>query len=354
MGKNILVLTDDRTGNRTQAIVVSGIVSEFLDSKGIPNKVDFQEIRFKSPLARNMLVFGGPLAGRSPGTCLWWLKASLQPDIYRSLSEKKPDIVISGGSATAPVNVAFSRAVRARSIAVMRPSLVGLDNFDLVIIPRHDHPPALKNVVVTEGVLNMVGTRQASEYSRDLLWSLKREKPARTRIGLLLGGHAKSFRLTEAHAAEVIKQVKMAAQDLDGQIFVSTSRRTPPEVESLVKREFSGHGRCRLMVIANEKNIPGVVHAILAASDAVVISPESMMMISEAVNSGKYVIVFEAPGAKARHMDFLDHFAKSKYIYMTSPSTVRHAIKDILAVRPPPRAPSGDVSSVKEALEAIL
>jgi mitochondrial fission protein ELM1 len=71
--------------------------------------------------------------------------------------------------------------------------------------------------------------------------------------------------------------------------LVTSSRRTSARAEGILKQTFEG---CPLLVIANEANRPNVVEAILGLSDVVLVSLESVSMISQAISAGKTVIVF--------------------------------------------------------------
>jgi len=173
-------------------------------------------------------------------------------------------------------------------------------------------------------------------------------------IGLLIGGDTKGFHLDGDTVSEVIKQVKSASERLDADILVTTSRRTSREVELKAKEEFQDYSRCRLLIIANEKNIPEAVGGILGLSQVVITSSESISMISEAVNSGKYVLVFESPGLNSRRQRFLEHFTKNRYIYLVdSPCDLSRKIEDIWLNRPPVYT-TRDNLIVSEAIKKIL
>jgi len=139
----------------------------------------------------------------------------------------------------------------------------------------------------------------------------------------------------------------------DGEILITTSRRTSGEVERLIKEEFANYARCKFLVIANENNPAGALGAILALSNTVIISPESISMISEAVSSKKYVIVFNSGGLSSKHRRFLNNFSKNKYIYLTEPGQIGGIIKDLYANRPQVRNPE-DRFLVAEALKKLI
>ncbi len=287
--------------------------------------------------------------------CLCCLKAFLREEVYKALLGSKPDIIISCGASLAAVNFLLVRENLAKSIAIMRPALLGTKKFDLVIMPRHDAPPRRKNVVVTEGALNLIDEKYLKEQSQALVQSSGLEVSCLSPcIGLLIGGDTKNFRWDEAVILAVIQQVKSAAEKLDAQILVTTSRRTSYAVEKLVKKELKDYPRCKFLVIANEKNPPFAVGGILGLAQIMVTSCESISMISEAVSSKKYVLVFQSRGQDTRHQEFLRYFAENKYIYLAkSTLDLSRGIEDIW-LRKPPIYTTKDNILISEAVKKVL
>jgi mitochondrial fission protein ELM1 len=153
-------------------------------------------------------------------------------------------------------------------------------------------------------------------------------------IGFLIGGDAKGFSLKKEEVLKVINQIKSACEKFNLDILVTTSRRTSKGIEALVKEEFAHYPRCKLCIIANEKNYPFVIGGILALSEIIITSCESISMISEAASSKKYILVFKSQGLNNRHLRFLDTFSKKKYIYLTEVAGLSKAIEDILLHKP--------------------
>ena len=91
----------------------------------------------------------------------------------------------------------------------------------------------------------------------------------------------------------------------------------------------------------------------MGLSQIIVISPESISMISEAVSSKKYVLVLDLPGLGRRHQRFLRHFAKNKYIYLIKPSDLCNTIEDIWLRKPAIHTPR-DNFVISEAIKKIL
>ncbi|MBM3249395.1 MAG: hypothetical protein FJZ09_00905 [Candidatus Omnitrophica bacterium] len=351
--KRILILSDGKAGHLRQAEGCAKLSQSALRDMGIRCEIETAKVDFKNGFAKSAMALSSCLAGRyACQGCLWCLKAFLEKESYENLAAKNPDLVISCGAALAPVNFVLSAQSQARSVALMRPSVLSTRRFDLVIMPRHDRPPRRKNVIVTEGALNPVDGEYLKEESQKLR-SAARYEPKAVSIGLLIGGDTKGFILKKETVAAVIRQVKSAAERISSDILVTTSRRTSPEIEALVKMEFKGYPRTGLLVIANEKNIPGAAGGIIGLSSFVVCSPESISMVSEAAASGKYVLVFRAEGLSLKHTRFLGHFAANHYIYLTEGSALGGKIEGIWQSRPEAKSPD-DGLLVKEAVKRIF
>lgn len=279
--RDILVLWDGRTGHLRQAQAAAQELAGLLKERNIRTAIETVEVR--------------------------------KPDkeAYDRLMKLKPDFIISCGSSVGRLNYALSRENNAKSVIIMRPPLMSTDKFDLVIIPRHDNPHCRPNVMITEGALNLID----EDYLK--AQAVKLNIPPGRFIGLLLGGDSRKFRLSEDKVRQICRQLKRAAQELKAEVLVSTSRRTPAGIERLVKAEFGEHPGCRLMIIANEKNVPETVGGILSLSSVVIISPESISMVSEAASSGRRVIVFKEKGLSGKHGRFLKSLALNNYIVLS-------------------------------------
>ena len=329
--KNVLILSDGKAGHLRQSQAAANIVTSVFSEKDIKTNVDLLNVEFKNKLSRRLLTLSSCLSGKyNCQGCLWCLKKFLEKDNYKSLVSIKPDIVISCGWGLAAVNYIISRDNLAKSIVLMRPSILNTKKFDLIIMPRHDRPPKRKNILITEGALNLIDDNylqeEADEMKKLIAYSLQ---PTAFYIGLLIGGDAKKFHLSPDVIHEVARQLKTACEKNNTGILATTSRRTPLNIENSLKEEFKNYPYCESLIIANEENPSFAVGGILGLSRIIVISPESISMISEAVNSKKYVIVFAVRGLDKKHLRFLKYFAQKKYIYLVKPSELAETIEDI-------------------------
>jgi lauroyl/myristoyl acyltransferase len=350
--KNVLILSDGKTGHLRQSQAAAGIIVERCKEKKMTAEVDTVEIKFKNRFAQGFLKLASCLLGKYQCQgCLWCLKKTLTDDVWRRLMNVRPDIIVSCGSSVAGLTYLLAREYLAKSVVVMRPSLLSAKKFDLVIMPAHDRSVKGKNIVITEGALNVIGEKYLETQGAALraqIGSVK--KPL---IGLLIGGDTKDFRLDTVTMRTVISQLKMALEKLDAVLLLTTSRRTSADIERLVKETLGDYPRCAYMVIANEQNPPFALGGILALSSAIVISPESISMISEAVRSGKYVITFDAPGLRPRHRKFLRHFVQKRYLYRAPAEALAGQIESLWLSKPGIHVPE-DNRVVAKAVEGLL
>ncbi len=171
-------------------------------------------------------------------------------------------------------------------------------------------------------------------------------------FGLLLGGNTKAFSLNAAVVAQVLSQIKRSVEKHEAKILASTSRRTPAGIENLLKQELKNYPRCGILVVASENNPSFAVGGILDLSKIIIVSPESISMISEAATCGKYIVVFKARVGQ-RHAQFLGHLAAKNYIYLCRPDEISSLIDEILRKQPPIRILEDNLK-VTEALRRII
>lgn len=353
--REVLILHDGKAGHIRQSQAAANIVRDAYRDRGISCLIRTQQIKFRHSALRNCLLLGSLLADNYHCQgCLFCLRHLLEEDTYRALLNYNPDVIVSCGSSLAPLNFVLSKENQAKSIVIMKPSIVGTKRFNLVIAPRHDRLRPKSNIVITEAALNLIDDKYLKEQAQRLVERCgplaSGNKPY---LGLLLGGNSKNFQLKKEEIIEVVKQLKSAALKLNADILVTTSRRTPPAIEKLLKEAFNNEPCCKLLIIANERNIPEAVGGILGLSKLLICSPESISMISEALNSRKHLVVFESAGLSQKHRMFLENLSINKYIYLTEPSKLEEKIEVVWHNRPPV-VQLQDVRRVFEAVSRII
>jgi len=162
--------------------------------------------------------------------------------------------------------------------------------------------------------------------------------------------------------ADVLDGVVSFSERTNASISATTSRRTPKNIEALIKNRLAKLNNCKSLVIANENNRPGVVNEILNSSAITVVSGESISMVSEAASSGSKTIVFKLKTRKrkspawpgqARHAKFLENLSSKGYIVLCEPGDIKSAIEQTLNdTRPVKRLNDGAL--VYEAVKKLI
>ncbi|MBU0634839.1 MAG: mitochondrial fission ELM1 family protein [Candidatus Omnitrophica bacterium] len=321
--RRLMLLGDQKTGHLRQMQALAKLIK----SKVVDYKEYILEVEFKNKLTENIAKFaaGVSLYRIIPAQAI--LKLVLNRPCYEQIEKQFADIVVCCGAKTRAVALILARENLAKAVAVMKPVPFSEDKFDVCIIPAHDNPKLYEHVYVSRGALNLVDFDYLSRNIRQLKKRvrLKEDGP---KIGLLLGGSAKGYVMEKNYVAEVIAGIKKFVQENDGQVFISGSRRTPEAVNELLHLEFDGYNPAAICVFPKEENFDFIIGGILGVSDAVIISGESISMVSEAASSGVYPIVFRMKKLKkkTRQDAFLDVLTSEEMICLVDAEGVYEAL----------------------------
>ncbi len=355
--KKVLVLNDGRAGHFNQSMAVAREIQKARQLQGYAREdteIITADVKFKNNFTKLFLSVCANLSSWRCHGCMRCLGACLVEESYSSLMRTYADFVISSGSSLAAVNVFMSRENNAKNIVIMKQGNVSVSRFSLAIIPRHDRPRPRKNVVVTDIVPNLMDEERLASDGNALKNRLHvTDAP---KLGLLIGGDNPEYLLTEEIVREVIDGIFRAAERVNAEILLTTSRRTPRAVEEILRERLSGHPRCRLLVVANERNVSEAVGGILSLADVVVVSGESISMISEAVSSGKPVVVFNLKKTAlkpTKHELSLKGLAGMGYIKVVEPRGLAPALEEIVLEKRPRQKPK-DMETIREAVRRLL
>ena len=336
----IVVLDDGRTGHLRQSQAIANILQSALIDRGIQSTTTIVKIAFKNKLlGRLMSVFSilanaFILQGR-----LEMMKLFLTEESFKAVMFSKADFIVSCGSAMAGVNYLLSTDQQAKSVVILKPGLLNYKRFDLVLLPQHDQPKTASvrnNIVMTRGAPNLITGEYLREQSELLLKRFSHLKfTQRLKIGILFGGDTKEYILPEKQVKIIINQVREVAQQANADLLITTSRRTSAAIESLLLREVKKHPSCALLILANRQDVPEAVGGILGLSDMVIVSGDSISMVSEAASSGKNTIVFSAAKRDKflqrsfKHDRFIEQLNAQGYIISTDVKNIGRTIYNV-------------------------
>lgn len=208
-----------------------------------------------------------------------------------------PDVVVSCGRKAAKAAIAVKRASGGKTLAVhIQHPLAPPSEFDLIIPMRHDPPIEGPNVVPIDLALHDVTPQvlaKAAEAWRERFAGLPRPL-----TGVLLGGTTKRHEFTVEQGRALTERLK--ALRAEGGLAITPSRRTPEPVKALLREAFADDTGAFLWDEAGDNPYRGI----LALSDRLVVTGDSVSMVSEAVGTGRPVAVFDLGGGR-RHQRFI-------------------------------------------------
>lgn len=306
--KRITLLSDGKPGHVKQS---AALVKEII-AKGNETKPPFEmpvekiEVQFRSRWHRRVFPFFAffwiPwVQGRLHG-----LRFFLTPESAAKLERTNPDLVVSAGAGLAPLNLFLGRENLAKSVVLMKPSFpFNLFRYDLALVPAHD-----RGILPRGGRIRMAGALsgldpESLEISAKLL-SASIRNPEKVRIGLFLGGETRNFKPSISEIESLLAQLERASGKLEGDYVVTTSRRTPESVNRFLRDQIGNYPRCQLCVIASEDPRPEVAPGMMALADFLIVTEDSLSMISEALSTGKKLVVvkWRRNGLPRKHYRF--------------------------------------------------
>ncbi len=233
-----------------------------------------------------------------------WSPAHRQPlgllryGVEKSLPQPWPGLLISCGRRSVPVAAAVKRAAGDRTFAVhIQNPRTPLPCFDLIVPLEHDGL-AGPNVVATQAALHRVTPEKLAAAAAE--WQ---GRFGNLNVAVLLGGRSRSYRFTR----ETVDKLAGGLAGPDGEIAVTASRRTEPGVVDALKARlppawfWDGTG-------------PNPYLGMLALARHIVVTEDSVSMISEAISTGKPVYVAEMAGGSRRLAQFHASLMKDELV----------------------------------------
>lgn len=226
-----------------------------------------------------------------------WLPAGLIRDPLGSLAPKGdrlappwPDLWIASGRQTVPLTRDLRKLSGGRcfTVQIQNPA-IDPAAFDLIVTPEHDRLRGA-NVVTTRGALGCV-TRERLDAAATRFAPRYAQLPER-RLAVLLGGANKAFRLDTATTVALTEQLAKLAREGWG-LMITPSRRTGAANEAILRRGLAG-----LPADIWDGNGENPYFGILGLADHVVVTGDSVNMVSEAGSTGKPVHVVHLPNRR--------------------------------------------------------
>ena len=293
----IWVLDDPRAGTAAQAIGIA-------ERLGHP----FRRI----PLAWN---WKSHMAALVPHGSLMGVSADSN---FEARDDAVPDLVISAGRRSAPVALWLKARYGCKLVHCMSPGLSGFfhrEAFDLLVIPAHDRPASAPNVMPVLGAPHRVSPLALTQA--ELAWHERLAHLPHPRIALLLGGPVRAVGMPPDLAHGLGRSIAQLAINMGGTVMATTSRRTGSEASDALA---AGLGPCMHVLYRWGEPDENPYMGFLASADVIVVTADSVSMISEACATEAPVYVALPELAGPRHRALIESLAQSGQVRLFSHS----------------------------------
>jgi len=253
------VLTDGHAGNERQALALA-------DGLGLPADV----LR---------VSFGAPWSWLAPRLVAGALRAL--PVDTRARLPRAPSVLIGCGRQGALATAALRARGGHFAIQILDPR-TSPAAWDLVISPRHDGLEG-QNVIPTLGALHALTPERLADAAARFPSLAALPSP---RTAVLVGGSNDRFRIDASYLEPLVDRLDEVHARDGGSFLVSCSRRTDPSLAPMLQAFVARHGGA---LWRGPEDGPNPYLAMLALADRIVVTPDSVNMLSEAASTGKPV-----------------------------------------------------------------
>jgi len=203
-----------------------------------------------------------------------------------------PDLVITAGMRNEPVGrwIRNQSGGRTRLVHIGRP-WAAPDRFDLVITTPQYRLAAHQRVLQNAMPLNQVTPERLAEQGQRLLPRVEHlPKPF---TGVILGGNSGPYTLGPKNAARIARQAGRMAAQCNGSLLISTSARTSQAAIQAFQQQLEVPHYLYRWQPDDDSN---PYFGILALSDELVVTADSISMLGEACATGKPLYMADLGG----------------------------------------------------------
>jgi mitochondrial fission protein ELM1 len=259
-----IVLTDGKAGHENQS-------KAFARSLGLG--FELVPVKFKSPFHKALSYLFDRLGIRTVGLLQGLDGLSTQPPNHLT--------VIGTGSGTFYAAKALARRIGAKCGVVLYPRGYALSSFDCILAPSFDNPAERPNVV--EIPANLVAN-DAEFYEKGVAsFAARHAGPTDNLVGVIVGGPNKCSSMSADWMKARLDEI--FAANRGAQMCVTTSRRTPADVEAVV----DSYPWDYKLIYSKDHFNP--IPAFVKLAKRLYVTAESTGMLSEACTFGSAEVV---------------------------------------------------------------
>ncbi len=215
--------------------------------------------------------------------------AGIKKKLSSKLCEQWPDIIISAGRRNEPVAqwIKQQSGNKTKLIHVGRP-WAALEKFDLIVTTPQYQLPAAANVLVIDTVLHRITAQRLAQAEKH--WATELAKYTKPYLAVLVGGSSGAYAFNESAAHKLAAEIDKLASTLQATVLISTSARTPEISSNMLEQSILSP---KYFFRWNAQLSDNPYLAFLAVADALIVTGESVSMLTEACVTGKPVYIYD-------------------------------------------------------------
>ena len=210
MERKVLILTDGKAGHENQSKAFA---------RALGYDFDLVEIHFKSAFHKALYYLFDRLGIHSL-------------ELFKSIPDKNSNYaaVLGTGSGTFYAAKSLARKMGVKCGVVLYPRGYRIASFDCVLAPAFDRPSPAPNVITIP--VNLVASDEAFYATGTEAFRARHTPSEKPAVAVIVGGPNKCSTMSADWMKAQLERI--FADTPDAEHWVTTSRRTPPEVEAVV------------------------------------------------------------------------------------------------------------------------
>lgn len=242
----------------------------------------------------------------------WWLSYAFSKD-GDSITPSFPDILIACGRASTAASLFVKKESlkypeinngKGTFVVQIQNPYIDTRLFDLIITPKHDLLKG-KNVIETTGGLHKLCSEDL-KAAADEFGFKKNSKPV---VSVLIGGSNAVYKLEKDEMQKLAEQLKAIALTGKYRLMITGSRRTGEENIAVLNRVLEGSG-----VYIWDMQGANPYFAMLELADYILVTGDSVNMVTEACSVGKPVMIIPLKGGSKKFERFHKLLLDSGYV----------------------------------------
>lgn len=301
----VLFLKDNKPGHYNQT---EGLLLYLKDI--FPNlEVEYIDVEIKSKLSRKILRLL-----LNSFTSFFEKESSLKyiPFFYKKFEvpKNKPDLIISTGGNVSNINAWFAKSYNCKNIlnGALRGLKEELFTFITTVIDL-----GYKNQIILDVAPSLISEQMIENKTQEFILNNNINKNQEY-YTLLIGGNGSGYNFDIDFYNDLISFVKKISKKDNIRWLITTSRRTPLEIEEKLFFELKDYSE---YFVSYNKKEEKVMLPFLGLATKVFVTEESSSMISEAISSKKEVFTLGTKTANPdnNYQKILEKFENMKFIY---------------------------------------